>query len=1385
MLHTRRVFESQAIHGIVSQNVLELEGEQALLLIWGGRSVCVLGFQAHGDSNNELHITITEYLRESRLEDWILDGCFQSLAPTDFDHEKAHIDGLLVTAHNELYILSIDSGKQNSEAVKAPHRLASGPESFLYSAHVVWLIDSRILIAAGTVFGKVLLWSYHPGNDDSNGMGVLSRSFVGHEGSVFGVRISELQHGDSGIEQEQRLIVSCSDDRTIRVWDITEAESPPDGEEVSDIGQVSEEAAFSRSARLATSTNCLAMVMGHASRIWGVRFLGLGNKSWGIISYGEDGTAQIWPLSSKAPRNKANQARAAPGLNLEHQATYSYHSGKNIWGIAECSESPNVAIIATGGADGQIVTYSLDLQGSDPWSNAIDLMVASSDSLPTTQSTLSGQNTRARSVTRIFYGLQGRWNLIRNIVSRSPTYPSGVFKGIASFVSRPPSDKTFLAEYLYSEVGEFITCEGLAMKATRRYVYRYNSDQNNITAWFAKADDGSTVDYLFHDLGFQELIDDRQSRAPEDAGIGVSASGRHRCGEDDYEVRYDFFFSVSMPRTWTMSFNVRGPSKDYTTKATYTYEYPHSTPRSGASMTPINQFAKSTSARAVVTETPKKKRSLQPKRDSFKIYAWLGEKEFLASTEQGNLLVGTMDTKRKPEDGESMTWQRVSQQPLLKTSCIATSISVLGICCLTGWDGTLLLYDHSSGIIEAVHVLHRKAGFLRAHYLSREWNYFLPRASGRTVIGLVATCLGSPTVSILFLCLDRGISVSSVEREFTLELPPEFVVTSSCFVDNKGIIIVGSRSGDLAIYGPYSSSFTSTGRTIPNSFPHVHDHDAVTAIECVLDDPSSVYRSCILTAGRNGRYGIHQIIPNKIDNSGTILDLQTLHTGVLPFGPNIEGICIDGDTLHLWGFRSTKFFVWNETEKTQTMTVDCGGAHRNWAYRHRGDRKGGGSLVYTKASVCYLRSQEQAFYQVVLHGGHGREIKALALSPSSKDGDRERRLLATGAEDTEIRIFDARSNPKNDRCLSMITNHTTGLQKLLWSLDGRLLFSAAGCEEFFVWKVQPAPLITIGVVCEAQCPRVTEEADLRITDFAVLTVPSKPNHWRASNQGESDYLITMVYSDSTIRVFKYSTATRTFALLTLGTYTTSCLTQVSYIHSPRRLFICTASTDGHLVFWPFHRKEQTDGSDPIDVNTLISLNPPTITFNKRIRIHQNSIKSMIAIPISQHSTLIMTGGDDGAIAFTHLLFSIKEETVTHAALRIPKAHVSAVTGVAHLGEMNPVDDDRSGVRHRFVSVGNDRRLKTWVVGVESVCGEGEGVASLAGGGSEGLRVVREKSVRGSVADASCLAVAVERGGGRRVFVAGVGVERWRVRDQEEGLWRGGRDGEEVEWERAL
>jgi len=155
-----------------------------------------------------------------------------------------------------------------------------------------------------------------------------------------------------------------------------------------------------------------------------------------------------------------------------------------------------------------------------------------------------------------------------------------------------------------------------------------------------------------------------------------------------------------------------------------------------------------------------------------------------------------------------------------------------------------------------------------------------------------------------------------------------------------------------------------------------------------------------------------------------------------------------------------------------------------------------------------------ASHRVVRPGGHGREIKAVAVSPVG-DGERGR-YVATGAEDTDIRIFrhEHGGEGANEglKCLHTLSKHITGVQQLRWSSDGHFLFSAAGREEFFVWRVQPVPCFGIGVVCVAQCPGVTEAGDLRVMDFDVLEVCG------AGVSVTERYILSLVYSDSSVRV---------------------------------------------------------------------------------------------------------------------------------------------------------------------------------------------------------------------------------------------------------------------------
>lgn len=171
----------------------------------------------------------------------------------------------------------------------------------------------------------------------------------------------------------------------------------------------------------------------------------------------------------------------------------------------------------------------------------------------------------------IFDAFKGSWRLRRHLASVLPGFPSGTFDGIATFTHREPSAHSVTSELLYHEQGELKTDTGLTLKANRRYVYRYNADEDKISAWFVKEDfqrpEGKEeVDYLFHDLEFEQ------------SGQGWIAKGDHLCDKDMYWAMYDF----RMPRVaeegdelkvWGLRYKVKGPSKDYTSDTAYERTY--------------------------------------------------------------------------------------------------------------------------------------------------------------------------------------------------------------------------------------------------------------------------------------------------------------------------------------------------------------------------------------------------------------------------------------------------------------------------------------------------------------------------------------------------------------------------------------------------------------------------------------------------------------------------------------------------------------------------------------------------------------------------------------------------------------------------------------------
>jgi WD40 repeat protein len=222
--------------------------------------------------------------------DWILDARFIDSSTI-----------ALVTAHNTLHTYSL---KTNT----ITHRYNCQEQSLLYAAQIFLLPEKEdVLVATGTVFNEIQLWRpfENPSTKSSTTVPISAR-LTGHEGCIFSIRFN-----DTGT-----LLASCSDDRTIRLWDVE------------------------------TQTT-LAIGYAHIARVWDVRFLPAtvvdGEEKIYLLSTSEDTTALLWEYSP-AKRKLVVQER------------YHGHSGKHVWSQAISSDGKRAA---TGGNDGAVNVWDI------------------------------------------------------------------------------------------------------------------------------------------------------------------------------------------------------------------------------------------------------------------------------------------------------------------------------------------------------------------------------------------------------------------------------------------------------------------------------------------------------------------------------------------------------------------------------------------------------------------------------------------------------------------------------------------------------------------------------------------------------------------------------------------------------------------------------------------------------------------------------------------------------------------------------------------------------------------------------------------------------------------------------------------------------------------
>jgi WD40 repeat protein len=315
-----------------------------------------------GDSVEALIHGRQEHLEspvECQAGDWIYDGC---ISPSDEGR------GVLVTAHNEVLPFSVDEkGGLVFGALISPSR------PILYSAAVEFTVDGEVLVVAGTVFGEIVVWKCCL-HGSTEGRAEVMFVFTGHEGSIFGVAISPV------IDGGKRLLASCSDDRTVRVWDITENTSARATEKGKRIFEEARETGFgdNGNSEAATAMNqeeskrrCLAVGMGHASRIWHVKWEARPPKRAELFSFGEDATMQSWTL-------RADETRE--GWSLDKGSMVPCHNGKHIWSAAVLPAEGGRPVIATGGADGKVTLLGGNI--SDEETGAVRICTVDSHSLP-------------------------------------------------------------------------------------------------------------------------------------------------------------------------------------------------------------------------------------------------------------------------------------------------------------------------------------------------------------------------------------------------------------------------------------------------------------------------------------------------------------------------------------------------------------------------------------------------------------------------------------------------------------------------------------------------------------------------------------------------------------------------------------------------------------------------------------------------------------------------------------------------------------------------------------------------------------------------------------------------------------------------------------------
>lgn len=170
---------------------------------------------------------------------------------------------IMVNSRNEVLLQDIQKNC-------IEQRIVGKQKCILYSARILHVTKHFIVVASGTVFKEVLIWGIDIGNSVNHSL-IDIQTLYGHDGVIF----------DINYNQELNILISVSDDRSIRIWK----------------GCNDACTAGTLTWWHSNQFTLIHIYYGHEARIWKVRSLLFKNMPI-CISVGEDSSLVVWSLSA-------------------------------------------------------------------------------------------------------------------------------------------------------------------------------------------------------------------------------------------------------------------------------------------------------------------------------------------------------------------------------------------------------------------------------------------------------------------------------------------------------------------------------------------------------------------------------------------------------------------------------------------------------------------------------------------------------------------------------------------------------------------------------------------------------------------------------------------------------------------------------------------------------------------------------------------------------------------------------------------------------------------------------------------------------------------------------------------------------------------------------